>query len=302
MSKFQYRKVSVIGAGRVGTAISLALYKKGYPFVSIIDSTSVAAIALAKSVKCRKASIYINDLSIDTEILLIAVPDISIAMVSKEVSKIKRLKFKKLFAFHTSGVHSSEILKSLKSKGATIASIHPIQTFPPGRKPSQLYSSLRGIYYGIEGNGKSIREAVQVVTAVNGKVVIIPKELKPLYHAVCVFASGCMMIFLNALSELSKKLPLRVPWTSVFGPLMTTSMENAMSQSTTEALTGPIVRKDFTTVEMHLKALEKHAPQFLPIYIIAGIETARALKEHNQLEQKEFEILLQLFKKSVRYL
>lgn len=299
MAKTKLPLISLIGAGKVGSALAIMLSSKGYRFGSIINRTGTDAVRLARLLQCKKASTQINDIAPDSEIIIIAVSDGSLEKVAKELAKVPKIKFKKLFVFHTSGVLSSDALKSLKAKGATVASIHPIQTFPSGKRPTQLAASLRGIYYGLEGDSSAILRAEEIVKALEGRFVTIPKELKPLYHTLCVFASNYMIIFLNTISELSKHLHLNTSWTEVFGPLMTTAMGNVMKQSAVEALTGPLIRKDFTTVQLHLDTLSRYAPQFLPLYTVAGIETARVAKTNGRFSQDDFDELIKLFRKFV---
>jgi predicted short-subunit dehydrogenase-like oxidoreductase (DUF2520 family) len=292
--------VSIIGAGTVGSTIAGALSAKGYRIVSVISRTGHDAIALAKIVKGKKASTQVSDIDSATQIIIIAVTDDAIAEVAKELSKLKHLRFKKIFAAHLSGVHSSDALEPLQRKGALVASLHPIQTFPKVIKPSQGITKLRGIYYGIEGEPNAIVYAERIVKDLEGKSVVIPQELKPLYHVACVFASNYMMIYLNTISELTKLLKLNASWTEVFGPLMTTTMENIIKHSAGASLTGPIIRNDTSTIEQHLTSLSRFAPQFLPLYTVSGIELARVAKQHGRIKQGDFDSLISLFKNFIK--
>src|SRR5208283_3922910 len=135
------------------------------------------------------------------------------------------LHFKKLFVVHCSGVYSSDILTPLKKKGALVASMHPIQTFPKTQTPERLRVRLRNIFYGIEGSPQAIEKIEIIIKAIEGKSVIIPREMKPLYHVACVFASSYMAVILNTVSELTTTLNLKATWMEVFGPLLTATME-----------------------------------------------------------------------------
>ena len=300
MAKARGLNVSIIGAGTVGSTLARALFDHGYHIVTVISRTGSSAIALAKSVKCKKASTSVADIHPETDIIIIAVSDNAMTDVIKELSSTKTLQFKKLFITHTSGVYSVEVLTSLKRKGAAVASIHPIQSFPKYTDGSKGLSQLRGIYYGIDGESRGLQRAEKLVNDLRGKIVIIPQELKPLYHLICVFASGYMMVFLNTISELSRMLKLRASWTEVFGPLMTTAMENTVKHSAENVLTGPLARGDLSTIELHLMALSQHAPQFLPLYTINGIEFARIAKKHGRISQQEFDQILSRFKKFIK--
>src|ERR1041385_4485876 len=300
MPPSKYQKVSIIGAGSVGSTLGRALFEKGYPIVSIISRTGQSAIALAKAVQCKKASTQIEDVDPSTKCIIIGTNDGAIPHIVKQLAGVKKLKFKKLFAAHTSGVLSSDVLEPLRKMGVTVASIHPIQTFPHLQKLHQSKSLLKNIYYGIDGEQLAIVRAEKIVHDLGGKSVIVSKEMKPLYHVACVFASGYMMIFLNAINELSKQLKLKASWTEVFGPLMTTAMENTVKHSAGEALTGPVLRGDHSTIELHLKTLAHYAPEFLPLYTVGGIEVARVAKRNGRIKQEDFEQTIAQFKKFLK--
>ena len=144
-------QVSIVGAGTVGTTLATALYAKGYPFASVVSRTGASAVALARLLKCPRASTLTADLSPDTEILLLTVPDGAVAGVAKQVAAQKQLRFKKMFVIHCSGVHTAAVLAPLGKKGAAIASMHPIQSFPARFSASTLRGRLKGIYYGVDG-------------------------------------------------------------------------------------------------------------------------------------------------------
>ncbi len=296
----QYPKITIIGAGTVGSAFAVALYEKGYPIIGIISRTGSSAIKLAHAVKCKNVSTQIADIPLNTEIIFIAVPDRSIREVAAELAKVKKIKFNKLFIVHCSGAHSVDVLDPLKRRTALVGSIHPVQTFPSSGKPSRLQSKLKGIYYGIEGNPEAIDKIQQIVENLGGKSIVLPKELKPLYHVACVMASNYLTMFLNTITELTKKLEMKASWAEVFGPLMMTTMENVIQSSALLALTGPIVRNDFETLDLHLRTLNEYAPQFLPIYTIGGIEVARIAKENGKITQENFNEIISKFRKFIK--
>jgi predicted short-subunit dehydrogenase-like oxidoreductase (DUF2520 family) len=300
MPKSSYPKVSIIGAGKVGSTLAEALSKKGYPIVSVISRRGQSALTLAKSVKCKRASTQLADLAPDTDLIIISTSDGKLPQIAKQLASLKKFKFEKMFIVHTSGVHSARVLDPLKKLGALVASVHPIQTFPDKQSPTQLQSKLRGIFYGIDVTQEALGKAERLVTDLGGKPITIPPEMKPLYHLACVFASGYMIVFLNTISELARSLELKASWTEVFGPLMTTAMENTVKYSAAEALTGPIMRGDTTTIEQHLEALAEYAPQFIPLYTVAGIEMARVAKESDKIDQDDFMGIISLFKKFIQ--
>jgi len=296
----RYPTLSIVGAGTVGSTLGLALRAKGYPVAAVISRTGPSALALARALKCSRASTAVADLPAETELLLLAVPDAAVAQVAREAAALKQLKFRKLFAVHCSGVHSASVLAPLRKKGAAVASMHPVQTFPSRLTPAELRGRLKGIYYGIDGEALSLRKAENLAADLGGHAVEVPEELRALYHATCVFASSYLMVLLNAISELARALPLKASWTEVFGPLMTASMEHTIRQGASRSLTGPIVRGDDPTIDAHLAALAEHAPQFLPLYTVAGIEVARVARKGGQISEEDVRRLVMKFRQFIK--
>lgn len=288
--------ISVVGAGRVGSAMSSLLFEKGSTVLSIVDVNKKAARKLGKSVNCKQVSTDVSDIHPKTEIIFITTPDDQIANTAQKISSIKNLNFKKLTVIHTSGAHTSNILCPLAKKGASVLSFHPIQTFPANKSNRELQKNLEGIYFGIEGNKKIHHISEQLVKIFRGKLVHISKKDKPLYHLACVFASNYIVTALNALSEATEKLKFKVSWMDVFTPLINTSLKNVFASSPSAALTGPIERGDIKTIESHLKSLAAVAPHLITYYISMGIETARLARQKRTITNDFFLDLINLFK------
>src|SRR4029079_15909849 len=80
---------------------------------------------------------------------------------------------------------------------------------------------------------------------------------KPLYHAGAAMASNFLVTLYRAAARLLEES--NAPPEALV-PLMQRTIENGF------ALTGPIARGDWTTVEAHLRALEERAPDLVPFY------------------------------------
>ncbi len=295
-------KISLIGSGTVGAVITTALFKRGYRVSSIINRTGSSAARLGAKVGCTRVSTSAEDLAADTQLLLIAVPDDALESVATSVAAVRKLSVRSMAAIHFSGARASDALLPLKKKGGTTASLHPIQTFPPSRSPSQLLPRLKGIFYGIEGDEEGLKIADTLTTELGGTAIVIPREMKPLYHTACVFASNYLVVLLNALHDLARSSKLYFSWPEVFGPLMTSTMENAIRTGPAAALSGPIMRNDSKTVELHLNALAAHAPQFLPLYTVCGIDAARIARGQGKLSGDDYNAVVALFSRFIRTL
>jgi predicted short-subunit dehydrogenase-like oxidoreductase (DUF2520 family) len=57
---------------------------------------------------------------------------------------------------------------------------------------------------------------------------------------------------------------------AIYGPLIEQTLGNASALGIRAALTGPMTRGDRGTLETHLAALRRHAPDVLPLYVAAA--------------------------------
>lgn len=292
--------LSLVGAGRVGSTLTSALRDNGFSVASVISRNGRDAVSLSRSVDCPRASTQIADIDRGSDLYIIAVDDGELGEVVRAWCRLPRLNLKGRTVLHTSGVHPASLLAPLKKFGASVAAFHPLQTFPRGVSPSRLRTKLKGIYYGIDGDDEAVRTAESVAALIGGRPLRLSPETRPLYHVACVFASGYLSVMLNAIAELSRTSGISPPWTEVFGPLMTTAMENTVRSSAGETLTGPVLRGDLETLRIHQNALEEFAPQYLPLYTVSALEVARLALNTGRIDRGAFDAILGLFRAGLR--
>jgi predicted short-subunit dehydrogenase-like oxidoreductase (DUF2520 family) len=289
-----------VGAGVVGTTLATALAKERYRIASVIGRNGPAAVALARAVSCQRVSTEVADLDRTADVILFAVRDGDLAAAVRSLAGIRGLKLRGRTVLHTSGVYSAEALAPLRKSGASVASFHPLQTFPRGASPARLRASLRGIYFGIDGDEAAVEVAGKLAADLGGKPLLVPAGMRPVYHAAAVFASGYLAVVMHAVASLTKTAGLDLPWTELFGPLMTATMENTVRASPADALSGPVLRGDIETIGIHLEALERFAPEFIPLYTVGALEVARVAVLRGKLPREKYTELLSAFRSAVR--
>jgi predicted short-subunit dehydrogenase-like oxidoreductase (DUF2520 family) len=292
--------ISLVGAGIVGTTLVTLLAKERYRVASVIGRNGPAAVALARSVACPRVSTEIADIDRTADVIIFAVRDGDLAAAVRSLALIRGLKLRGRTVLHTSGVHTAEALAPLRKSGASVASFHPLQTFPRGGPPARVRASLRGIYYGIDGDDAAVDVARKLAADLGGKPLLVPAAMRPVYHAAAVFASGYLAVVMHAVASLSKTAGLGLPWTEIFGPLMTATMENTVRSSPADAFTGPVLRGDLGTIGVHLEALERCAPEFVPLYTVGALEVARVAVSRGKLPPEKYAELLTTFRSAVR--
>ena len=223
MRKRKRRNITVIGAGSAGTALARQLQASGHRIVGVINRTLSSTHRSAAALKTTAYSSHFQDLPRSTDLLLIAAPDHVIPSLAALVASRSPLNFENLAAFHTSGVQTSAVLLPLRLLGSKVFSLHPIQLFPRSTPLGRRVLSMRGIYYGIEGEPSALRIARKLVSDLGGKYIVVPAERKVLYHIACVFASNYLIVLMSLLQEASREVGInRNQYFRVFQPLITT--------------------------------------------------------------------------------
>ncbi len=270
--------VTIIGAGAVGSALALALWKKKYPVRIVLSKNGRSAKTLGRSVHAMHASLRsMKDLETDG-MIFIAVPDDGISNVVRTLAR-RGDDFSRSVVFHTSGALSSKALSLLKLRGAATGSFHPLQTFPKSHSASER---LQNIWVGIEGDKKAIGVGIKIAHEVGAWPFILSSEQKALYHIAAVFSSNYFITLLSIVEELGKRIHLsRRETVSIFEPLILQSLENVKQYSAASALTGPIARGNVNTLKRHRDELERKGMKHIArLYSALAKETSRlALKK-----------------------
>jgi predicted short-subunit dehydrogenase-like oxidoreductase (DUF2520 family) len=265
--------VIIIGAGSVGTALALALKEKKYPIHAIFSKKGKSAKVLGHKVHAPYARLDSKKSFAFLGLIFIAVPDDEIENVVQNLARCQD-DFSRSIIFHTSGALSSEILLPLKRKGATIGSLHPVQTFPKSGTASGL---LENIWIGVEGDKKGVVAAKLIVHDFASRSFVLSSQQKVLYHVAAVFSSNYFITLLSVVEELGKQLRFpRKKIISIFEPLILRSLMNVKRYSAVSALTGPIARGDIQTVKRHRTELEKKGLRHIAqLYSALAKETSK---------------------------
>lgn len=265
-------KVSIIGAGRLGGALAIALARKNFRIETLAARNFETAETISKLIEPLPKILTGNNFSeITSDVILITTQDSEIKNVAEELAG--KLQTKPL-VFHTSGSLSSEILKDLKAVGCQTGSIHPLVSISNPRLGAERFADA---YFCVEGDETAIKTAEKIVETLGGKSFSVATEYKTLYHASAVTASGHLVALVDTAIEMLMKCGLGEKDAQiVLLPLIKSTVENLEVQNTAEALTGTFARADAGTLGRHLEILRKTvSPEALEIYLQLG---ARSLK------------------------
>jgi predicted short-subunit dehydrogenase-like oxidoreductase (DUF2520 family) len=146
-------------------------------------------------------------------------------------------------------------------------SLHPLQTFTHDRGPEQL----DGAWAAVTGETENARAVATALAEILGlRPFSLDDERRALYHAGAAIASNYLVTLRRVAGEL---LATAGAPPEALDPLMRRVIENGF------ALTGPIERGDWETVERHRAAIAEHAPDLLETYDVLARLTREAVAE-----------------------
>jgi predicted short-subunit dehydrogenase-like oxidoreductase (DUF2520 family) len=274
-------KVGIISAGRVGTALGVALER--------VDHVVVACSAVSRASRLRAERRLadtlvapVADVAGNAELLLLAVPDTELPGLVKGLAATAAVRPGTIVA-HTSGVNGVEVLAPLED--CIPLAIHPAMTFTGSDEDiARLPDTCFGITAADEV-GYAIAQSL--VLEIGGEPFRVPEQARTLYHAALAHAGNHIVtVVTDALDALraavsgtellGQQLVDDQPGgiaERILGPLARAALDNTLQRGQA-ALTGPIARGDAGVVAGHLRALQSVDPQLAQAYRVNAIRTA----------------------------
>jgi len=262
-------KISIIGIGRVGGALAIALAKNGCEIENLVARKKENAEKIAEIIKSK--ILTENEFNqIFSDIIFITTQDFEIENVGKSLAD-KLLN--KPTVFHTSGSLSSEVLQNLKKIGCQTGSIHPLVSISDTRLGAERFQDA---YFCVEGDDEAVKIAKKIIENLGGKSFSIETKHKTLYHASAVMACGHLVALIDVAIEMLTKCGLdEKDAQGILLPLIKSTIENLSTQTTAAALTGTFARADVETLEKHLEVLSENvSAEVLEVYLQLGNRSA----------------------------
>jgi len=283
--------VAIIGAGRLGKALALALQSSGYAIVALVArhrATAQKAARLFNKASARPEALGASQLGQlpPASLIIISTPDDGIADTAENLSNVWAGKTGTV-VLHTSGALSSEVLAPLKGRGFHTGSIHPLISISD---PVAGAEALRGAFYCLEGTRKAEALAKSIVRDLGGSSFSIKAEKKALYHAAAVMASPHLTALFDLALEMLASCGLnKTQAQKVFIPLLESTVNNLKVSTPQQALTGTFARGDVATVRRHLQALSgKDLDEAAAVYKLLGLHSLD-LAKNNKVDPKRIE-------------
>ena len=259
-------KLGFIGAGTVGTALSVRLSSKGYPIVAVSSRSQTSAENLAKAVGGCPIFHSSQSVADAAEFVFITTPDDAIASVASQIQWHKGQS-----VVHCSGAASTDILEPAKKLGAQVGSFHPLQTFASVK---QAIDNISGSTFALEAEEPLLSTLKDMATALDGRWIELKASDKVVYHASAVIACNYLVTLVKLATDLWQAFDIPPHQaTQALLPLLRGTIHNIDTIGIPQCLTGPIARGDIGTISKHIDALRKVAPNLLSAYRELGLQT-----------------------------
>lgn len=297
-----------MGAGRMGTALGLALRRARHHIEVVITKTAPSSRRAAKLIGGGAATLAVrqpNNAPAETvrrlfqsDLLLISTPDDALkAVAARLADTIRRAGAgsgkAQRFALHTSGAVSSEVLAPLRALGFAVGSLHPLVSVADAAASQDPF---RGAHFCVEGDRAATRVAASLVKELGGLPFTISSEAKPLYHAAATVTSGHVTALFDLATEMLQECGLtKRRARQILAPLLKSTAANLDAQSPAEALTGPFARGDVATIGKHLAAMKaKKMTEAADLYVTLGLRAAKLAEstKRNRRSAKDIKTLL----------
>lgn len=280
----RYLSIGIIGAGRLGASLTVALETAGYEITAVGSKTKSSALHIVEQLQGDPHALTPEEATDACDFVFLTVPD---SEIGPQASALPWRPGQTVV--HCSGVVGVEVLEAAVESGAQTGCFHPIQSFPSRTGDPQRFQD---IVCGIEGSEQVTSVLKSIAEALGATVVHLDGVNRGRYHAASVFVSNYIVALVTAAQrtwELSGLPPETAR--SALVPLIRGTTESVSERPAAEALTGPIARGDVGTVELHLTALSPD-PDLSDLYRLLGTELLRINLNHNSDVTEQLRTLL----------
>ena len=286
--KIKKPTVSIVGSGRLGTALAKALSEAHYEIEALVARQIAHARRAAALLGSPKIALSEKELSTlpASKIILITTPDGEILKTAERIAGLGTAPRGRT-VLHTSGaLAASEVLAPLAVAGFATGSLHPLVSIS---EPRTGAAKLHGAFYCVEGDPAASRVARSIVKDLQGHSFQIASNSKPLYHAAAVMASGHVTALISVATEMLVQCGLDEKTARrVLLPLLESTVANLTVAEPATALTGTFARGDLITVGRHLQALSnRRLTEALAAYKLLGRHSLELAKNKIDAETRK---------------
>ena len=232
------RRVAIVGAGRLGTALAAGLRRAG----------------VAVDGPLHRDPAWPTD---PVDAVLLCVPDAEIASAARAVPSGPSVG-------HCSGATGLDVLGDREA-----FSLHPLMTVAAGSGPDVLAGAGAAIDASTE---RALKLAGELAVALGLRPVHVAAVDRPAYHAAASVASNFLVTLEAAAERIGATARLE---RAALVPLVRAAVENWAALGPERALTGPVARGDQLTVARQRAAVSERTPDLLELFDALTAATRR---------------------------
>ncbi len=259
----------IIGLGRVGQTFATVIPQSGRWRLACAVSRSGGGVREDNAICPIVPRIGLLPRA---DAVLVCTPDNAIEEAAAELARLPWLSAQTLVV-HFSGAKTIGALNAVVKCGATIGSLHPVFAFADVAQSVRL---LRGNLCSLEADGAAAMAVLHDLADAAGlRAFEIPSAQKARYHAALSAASNFSVTLAAFAQDLLRPLNLPEPLArDLVCNLLRQSVENLSHLPPVQALTGPVVRGDDSTVAAHLAALDADERRLYRMFALSTLALA----------------------------
>ena len=282
--------VAVLGAGRLGSSLAIALDKVGYTVAAITSRQPAHREWLSSHLTTGIVVESVQTAANVANIVFITGPD---ADIEEICSGVKWRSHQAVV--HCAGALSLAPLERARVAGAQTGGFHPLQTFPT----IDSYERLKEVSFAIESASLTLLGWLRTLAGdLGGSAFEIESSQRAAYHASAVMACGLLSGLIGLSAEMWEPLGIeRKEALRRLIPLLRATVDALDEKGLPKAITGPCVRGDVETITMHLEATANKSIATGNAYAALALASLHIAKEQGGLSDSAFEGIKSLLSK-----
>jgi predicted short-subunit dehydrogenase-like oxidoreductase (DUF2520 family) len=241
--------ITLVGSGNAATVLGRKCLEAGHAMHQVLSRNEMAASDLAFLLGASSSGPLQQTILPNTDIILLAVPDqvIETAAAQLKINETSIL-------LHVAGSVSIHVLRNYANAYGVL---YPLQTL---RKEMNAIPEIPLL---IEANRPDVLERIRIVAQTISNQVLEAGEIeRQKMHLAAVWINN----FSNHIAAISQQFCTENDLEfSILYPLLQETTRKILQGNPAEHQTGPAIRGDKTTMDLHLSFLHRH-PQWQELY------------------------------------
>jgi len=249
--------LALVGPGRAGSAVALALHRAGWSVTAVAGRGPGHPSTVTVATRLGARATTVAGAMTGADLVVLAVPDAAIATTALEIAESRELGSGALVV-HLAGSLGVDALAAIAERrpDVRLAALHPLQTLPNADAGADR---LAGSWCAVAGDPTVMDLAEQLGL----QPFVVDDAERARYHAAACIAGNHVVALLGQVERVARDAGLPL---DAFVPLVRAAVDNWAALGAKDALTGPIARGDEATVARQREAVLQRTPELGPLF------------------------------------